>query len=670
VSRWRAVMRSWPPALRRRGIPCLPRPVVLFTLIGLVASIALSASVMPLASAASATATATGDWPPIPLTGTFVGLSPARLLDTRPRAFTVDGQGSGSGVIGGGRTLVVPVVGRQGIAAGAVAVVVNLTEASATASGYLTLYPAGSSRPGTSNLNFTANHVTSVEATVPLDSSGGIAVFNSAGNVNAVIDVVGYYAGATDTYASSVYHPQSPTRLVDTRHSSALASGHSLRLDLPSLPAATAVALNVTVTGPTRAGYLAVWSGTAARTTHTSALNFTAGQTVANMAITTTVPDPVNNDSSFSVGNFSAGSVNVIVDVVGFYRQLYFGPGAVFKAITPTRVVDTRIGKGLPHALGAGQSAAAATSAVFGDADTVAMVANATGLDDPSGTYLSVYTADTRVPGTSSLNLAPHETGSNMVMPALSPTSTRSFARYNSAGTLDTLVDVVGYFEKTANRRSVTTLRSSSTSTTYDTGLALTASVAGSWVTPTGTVTFTDATNGSILGVEPLSGGVAHLGTAALAPGTRKIVASYNGPALTSPSSEDAFAPSASTALPIAVAPPRTTVATAFQNDPRHDGMDTGDTFNPATLHQAWSINFNPPTGTADLTYPLIAGGRVFITAMDLSDNGSQWPAACTHWTRPPGPSTGRSCNPRLPVPGSGSPTTVASCLSRTASAP
>ena len=68
----RAVMHSWRHGLRRTGMSYLPRPVVLFTLIGLVASIALSASVMPLASAAS--------------TGTFVGLSPARLLDTRPGA--------------------------------------------------------------------------------------------------------------------------------------------------------------------------------------------------------------------------------------------------------------------------------------------------------------------------------------------------------------------------------------------------------------------------------------------------------------------------------------------------------------------------------------------------------------------------------------------------------
>jgi outer membrane protein assembly factor BamB len=611
-----ALVRSRNHEVPHRGVSSGSRPLVLLTLIGLVASIALSAAVTPLASAAPATATLTGEWPPIPLTGTFVGLSPARLLDTRPGAPTTDGRGSGAGVIGGGRTLVVPVVGRAGIAAGAVAVVVNITEASATASSFLTLYPAGSSRPGTSNLNFPARAVTSVEATVPVGNSGAIAVYNRAGSVNAVIDVVGYYAGATDTYAASAYHAVAPTRLVDTRRSSPLASGHFLPLHLPSLPAAESVALNITVTGPTTAGYLAVWQGVAHQSTHTSALNFAAGATVANMAITTTAWDPVNNQRGFSVANVSAGPVNVIVDVVGYYTQLYNGPGAVFKAITPTRVVDTRIGKGLPRPLGAAASAAAATSTVFGDVDTVAMVANATGLDDPSSTYLSVYPAGTSVPGTSSLNLAPRQTASNMVMPALSSTSTRSFALYNHAGTLDTLVDVVGFFEKTGNRRSITTVRSSSTSSTYDTALILTASVVGNGGTPTGTVTFTDASNGSILAVEPLSGGVASLATAALAPGTRKIVAAYKGPTLTSPSLQNAFSSSVSTALPITVAPPRATVATAFQGNSRHDGMDLGDTFKPATLHQAWSIDFNPASGSwdANVSYPLIAGGRVFVT--------------------------------------------------------
>src|ERR1019366_2701790 len=102
--------------------------------------------------------------------------------------------------------------------------------------------------------------------------------------------------------------------------------------------------------------------------------NFAAGQTVANMALTPTAPDTNNADPSFSIGNLSAGSVNIIVDVVGFYTPLAGGGGSVFKGITPTRVVDTRIGKGLPRALGAATSGTVATSAVFGDADTVALV--------------------------------------------------------------------------------------------------------------------------------------------------------------------------------------------------------------------------------------------------------------------------------------------------------
>jgi outer membrane protein assembly factor BamB len=671
----RAVLRrTWPHSLVRRGVSCSPRPVFLLTLIALVASVGFSATLVPLASPASASAPAgavgvpvvpasagiaasgrlvsaaraplgrsvhaahvsTGVvvdrhpasslTPPAPvkspaaaaltqapssLAGTFVGISPARLLDTRPGGSTVDGQGSGHGVIGAGQTVVVPVAGRGGVPAGAAAVVVNLTEASATAPGYLTVYPAGSPMPGTSNLNFAAKHVNAVEATLALGISGGVAVYNRAGNVSAVMDVVGYYAGTADTNPESVFNPQSPTRLVDTRHSAAVPSGGYLWVDL-SLPA-TAVALNVTVTGPKAAGYVGVWPGAAAQPSHTSALNFVAGQTVANMAVTPTASDANNGDASFSVGNFSGGPVNIIVDVVGFYTPLAGGGGSVFKAFTAKRVVDTRIGLGLPHPLGAGGSGAVATSAQFGDADTVAMVANATGLDDPSGTYLSVYPGDQGgVPSTSSLNLAPGEVRSNMVMAGLSASSTRSFAEYNSAGTLDALVDVAGYFEDRTHP-STTALVSSSAGSSYDTPLTLTASVTSALGAPTGDVAFADGSNGSILAVEPLTGGVAHLTTAALAPGTRKIVVAYSG--------DSGFSPSVSASLPITVTPPLTTVATTFANDSRHDGMDGGDTFNPATLHQAWSVNLNPASGTASLSYPLIAGGRVFIMSSHYTSN-------------------------------------------------
>jgi outer membrane protein assembly factor BamB len=166
---------------------------------------------------------------------------------------------------------------------------------------------------------------------------------------------------------------------------------------------------------------------------------------------------------------------------------------------------------------------------------------------------------------------------------------------------------------------SATTLASSSTATSYDMALTLTASVAGASGTPTGEVKFTDASNGSVLAVEPLSGGVARLTTAALAPGTRKMVVTYSG--------DDMFLPSVSTPLVVTVAPPQKTMASGFQNNSRHDGMATGETFNPATLHQAWSINLTDPSGTqtAFVSYPLIAGGRVFVTAANVNTNVRGW---------------------------------------------
>ena len=306
--------------------------------------------------------------------------------------------------------------------------------------------------------------------------------------------------------------------------------------------------------------------------------------------------------------------------------------GSVFRAITPTRVVDTRIHKGLPRALGAAASGAVATSSVFGDAATVAMVANATGLGDPSGTYLSVYPGGSAgVPATSSLNLAAREVRSNMIIAGLSASSTRSFAEYNRSGTLDTLVDVVGYFEGPRNLPSVTTLTSSAAVSSYDTPLTLTASVAGALGAPTGYVTFADGGNGSVLAVEPVSDGVARLTTAALAQGTRTIVVAYSG--------DHDYAPSVSTSLVITVAPPQKSVATAFQNDSRHDGMDIGVTFDPATLHQAWSVNLNPTAGTASVSYPLIAGGRVFAAVANSKGGGNLYALDATtgslEWSTP-----------------------------------
>ncbi|MHB8488575.1 MAG: hypothetical protein ACYDCS_02830 [Candidatus Dormibacteria bacterium] len=80
------------------------------------------------------------------------------------------------------------------IPTGATAVVLNLTVADTNATTFLTLWPDGQLKPGTSNLNVLAGKTTSTAVVVGLSSSGVIDIFNAAGNADIILDYFGYYA--------------------------------------------------------------------------------------------------------------------------------------------------------------------------------------------------------------------------------------------------------------------------------------------------------------------------------------------------------------------------------------------------------------------------------------------------------------------------------------------
>ncbi len=114
--------------------------------------------------------------------GKFVPLTPARVMDTRPsswlspysiRQLSLGGQGG------------VP-------SSGVSAVVVNVTATEPTASGYFTVFPAGTGVPTASNLNFVPGQT--VPNLVMVKANGGaIAIFNFEGFSHAVVDVAGYF---------------------------------------------------------------------------------------------------------------------------------------------------------------------------------------------------------------------------------------------------------------------------------------------------------------------------------------------------------------------------------------------------------------------------------------------------------------------------------------------
>ncbi len=147
--------------------------------------------------------------------GSYVGLTPARLLDTRPAA-TVDGRFRALGALGADAATDVTVLGRGGVpATGVGSVVLNVTAIDPTEESYLTVWPKGGARPTASNLNYVAGQTFPNMVIVPVGADGGISLFNAAGRVHLAVDVLGYFPG------TSSFVGLTPRRLMDTRRGGA-----------------------------------------------------------------------------------------------------------------------------------------------------------------------------------------------------------------------------------------------------------------------------------------------------------------------------------------------------------------------------------------------------------------------------------------------------------------
>ncbi|MEX2627386.1 MAG: collagen-like protein [Ilumatobacteraceae bacterium] len=131
-----------------------------------------------------------------------------------------------------------------------------------------------------------------------------------------------------------------PVRVVDTREG--LGLGDALASQQPEVvdvtgpvetlggsaivvpEGATAVVANVTAVSPTHAGFLSLRPGDATGVPSTSSVNFVAGQVVAN---TVTVQLPATGDVQvFLLSTEGAGTVDLLIDVAGYYVETDTGP--------------------------------------------------------------------------------------------------------------------------------------------------------------------------------------------------------------------------------------------------------------------------------------------------------------------------------------------------------
>jgi 5'-nucleotidase len=122
----------------------------------------------------------------------FGGLTPARLLETRPGAVTVDGEAQGSGPLAAGATLEVQIAGRGGVPDGALGAVLNVTANDSAGDGYVTVWPCGETRPNASTVNFVTGVPSPNAAIVKLGTDGKICLYAGESAVQLIVDVTAY----------------------------------------------------------------------------------------------------------------------------------------------------------------------------------------------------------------------------------------------------------------------------------------------------------------------------------------------------------------------------------------------------------------------------------------------------------------------------------------------
>jgi parallel beta-helix repeat protein len=377
--------------------------------------------------------------------GSGAGFTPfpaTRLLDTRTGVGHL-------GSVGARQTLRLSMAGRDGVPqTGVAAVALNVAVTGPQAPGYVTVYPDAPGRPGTSNLNFVSGQTVANLVVVPMGADGDVDFYNSsAGSVQLIADLSGWFtAGAS---GGGSFTPFPPTRLLDTRVGQGqlgpVGAGQTLTLSVAGpggAPAAGvgAVLLNVTVTGPKMPGYLTVYPNGTNRP-KASSLNFAPGQTAANLVVV-----PVGVGGKIDLYNGSAGSVQLVGDLSGWFAAGAAGPGGL-AGLTATRLLDTRVGVGHVGAAAAGQTLSLSVSGLGGMPQTgvaaVALNVTVTGPGAPG--YLSIYPDAPNRPPTSNLDFASGQTTANMVVVPVGVDGKIDF--YNgSAGSVQMIADLLGWF--------------------------------------------------------------------------------------------------------------------------------------------------------------------------------------------------------------------------------
>jgi Ca2+-binding RTX toxin-like protein len=378
-----------------------------------------------------------------PAVSAFMTVEPFRAVDTRPQESSVLHVPKTK--VGGNYILDVPLTGVAGVPiSGVSAISMNVTVVDSESAGFVTAFPCGT-LPATSSVNFLADQIVANSVIAPINEAGH-ACFYASAPTNIVVDVNGWYPPGAG------FNVTTPVRAFDTRAGQSgvvdIAKGKVggskiLDVQLSGVAGAAAgpvaaVSMNVTVDGPSAAGFLTVYP--CGKVPDSSSVNFAAGQTVANAVIT---PLSVSGHACIS----ASADTDVIVDVNG-----WFAPDSGLHPVAPTRMFDTRPGSGgaldvAKHKVGDGAVLDVAVDGLFGTSAVgqVAAVSLNVTVDGPQRPgYVTVFPCGS-VPGVSSVNFIAGRTVANAVT---APVSASGHVCFYSSAPTDVVVDVNGWFSK------------------------------------------------------------------------------------------------------------------------------------------------------------------------------------------------------------------------------
>lgn len=229
----------------------------------------------------------------VPAASNYDPLTPARLLETREGAPTVDGKSQGEGQRAAGSTYTLQVTGRGGVPADAVAVALNVTATDSTGTGYVTVWPCDKTRPVASSVNFVAGSVEPNSVLTSLSAAGTVCLYVAEQATDLIVDVFGSFP------ADAAFGGLNPARLLETRPGAPTIDGQFAGTGLVQpnqvLPlqvtgrggvpsGATGVVLNITATDATGTGFVTAFPCGEAQP-NASTVNFIAGVPSPNSAV-------------------------------------------------------------------------------------------------------------------------------------------------------------------------------------------------------------------------------------------------------------------------------------------------------------------------------------------------------------------------------------------------